>query len=83
MEGCTDQTKATASLVIVLVSSIQISGSGENNFVKWKGTFRSDRLDQIRSVSVKGSHSQEARQIEHARRPVGVDCPITRQVFSI
>ena len=40
------------------VSSIQISGSGENNFVKWKGTFRSDRLDQIRSVSVKGSHSQ-------------------------
>ena len=30
----------------------------ENNFFKWKETFRSDRLDQIRSVSVKGSHSQ-------------------------
>ena len=56
--SCTDQTKATASLVIVLVSRIQISGRGENNFVKWKETFRSDRLDQIRSVSVKGLHSQ-------------------------
>ena len=56
--SCTDQTKATASLVIVLVSRIQISGPGENNFVKWKETFRSDRLDQIRSVSVKGLHSQ-------------------------
>ena len=56
--SCTDQTKATASLAIVLVSRIQISGPGENNFVKWKGTFRSDRLDQIRSVSVKGLHSQ-------------------------
>ena len=56
--SCTEQTKATASLVIVLVSRIQISGPGENNFVKWKGTFRSDQ--QIRSVSVKGSHSQGA-----------------------
>ena len=56
--SCTDQTKATESLVIVLVSRIQISGPGENNFVKWKGTFRSDRPDQFRSVSVKGSHSQ-------------------------
>ena len=53
-----DQTKATASLVIVLVSRKQIIGPGENNFVKWKETFRFDRLDQIRSVSVKGSHSQ-------------------------
>ena len=40
----TDQTKATASLGIVLVSRIQFSGPGEN-FVKWKGTFRSDRPD--------------------------------------
>ena len=54
---CTDQTKATASLVIVLVSRIQISSPGENNFVKWKGAFRSDQPDQFRSVSVKGSHS--------------------------
>ena len=42
----------------MLVSRIQIIGPRENNFVKWKETFRSDRLDQIRSVSVKGSHSQ-------------------------
>ena len=49
----------------MLVSRIQIIGPGENNFVKWKERFRSDRLDQIRSVSanrllisVKGSHSQ-------------------------
>ena len=48
-------TKATAILVIVLVSRIQIIGPGENNFVKWKETFRSDRLDQIRSVLIKVS----------------------------
>ena len=48
-------TKGTAILVIVLVSRIQIIGPGENNFVKWKETFRSDRLDQIRSVLIKVS----------------------------
>ena len=42
----------------MFVSRIQIIGPRENKFVKWKETFRSDRLDQIRSVSVKGSHSQ-------------------------
>ena len=41
--GCTDPTQATARLVIVLASRIQKSGTGDNNFVKWKGTFRSDR----------------------------------------
>ena len=44
--GCIDPTQATARqarLVIVLVSRIQKSGTGNNNFVKWKGTFRSDR----------------------------------------
>ena len=41
--GCTDPTQATARLVIVLGSRIQKSGTGNNNFVKWKGTFRSDR----------------------------------------
>ena len=56
--SCRDQTEVTASLVIVFVSRIQIIGPRENNFVKWKETFRSDRLDQIRSVSAKGSHSQ-------------------------
>ena len=37
------QTRPTARLVIVLVSRIQKSGTRNNNFVKWKGTFRSDR----------------------------------------
>ena len=41
--GCTAPTQATARLVIVLASRIQKSGTGDNNFVKWKGTFRSDR----------------------------------------
>ena len=35
--------QATGRLVIVLVSRIQMSGTGDNNFVKWKGTFQSDR----------------------------------------
>ena len=38
-----DPTHATARLVIVLVSRIQKSGTGDNNFFKWKGKFRSDR----------------------------------------
>ena len=38
---CTDPTQATARLVIVLESRIQKSGSRDNSFVKWKGTFRS------------------------------------------
>ena len=37
--GCTDPTQATARLVIVLVSKMQKSGTRNNNFVKWKGTF--------------------------------------------
>ena len=40
---CTDPTQATARLVIVLEGRIQKSDTGNNNFVKWKGTFRSDR----------------------------------------
>ena len=41
--GCTDSTQATARLVIILLSRLQKSGTGDNNFVKWIGTFRSDR----------------------------------------
>ena len=41
--GCTDPTQASARLVIVLVSRIQKSGTGDSNFVKRKRTFRSDR----------------------------------------
>ena len=40
--GCTDPIQATIRLVIILVSRIQKSGTGDNNFVKRKGTFRSD-----------------------------------------
>ena len=56
----------------MFVSRIQIIGPGENNFVKWKETFRSDRLDQIRSVSVK-ARIAKASQLEHERRPVRVN----------
>ena len=40
---CTDPTQATARLVIVLVSRMQKMGAEVTNFVKLKGTFRSDR----------------------------------------
>ena len=41
--GCTNPTQATISLmVIVLVSRIQNSGTGGNNFDKLKGIFQSD-----------------------------------------
>ena len=48
--GCTDPTQATMCLVIVLLSRIQKSSTGDNNFVKWKGLFgltdRNDRTSQ-------------------------------------
>ena len=45
--GCTGLTQATAHLVIVLISRIQKSGTGDNNFVKWKEKIRpTDRKDQ-------------------------------------
>ena len=44
----TDPTKATTHLVVVLscivVTRIQKNRRGHNKFVKWKGTFQSDRL---------------------------------------
>jgi len=42
--GCTDLTQAIAHLVIVHVIGIQKSFTGDNNFVKWEGTFRSHQL---------------------------------------
>ena len=41
--ACTDPTQAAARSVIVLVSRRQKIDTGDNNFVEWKGTFRSDR----------------------------------------
>ena len=55
--GCTDPTQATARLVIFLVSWIQNSGTRDNNSVKWKGTFRSDRPkwpDRLKWTTFKG-----------------------------
>ena len=37
------QTQPKPQHVIVLVSRIQKTGTRANNFVKWRGTFRSDR----------------------------------------
>ena len=62
--GCTDPTQATARLVIVLASRIQKSGTGDNNFVKWKGTFRSDRpkwLDRSKRTTFKAGPEYSGR----------------------
>ena len=40
--GCTDPTQGTTRLIIILVGRIQKSGTGDNDFVKWKGIVRSD-----------------------------------------
>ena len=47
LEFNVDPTQATARLVIVLASRIQKSGTGDNNFVKWKRTFESDRPSKL------------------------------------
>ena len=45
----TDLTRATARLVIVLVSRIQRSGTRDNNFVPGQ-IFLSDRTKMVRSI---------------------------------
>ena len=60
----TDPTQATARLVIVLVRRIQNSGTGDNNFVKWKRTFRSDRpkrLDRSKWTTFKAGSEYSGR----------------------
>ena len=57
--SCTDPTQATAHLVIVLASRILKSSTGNNNFVKWKGTFWSDRPkwpDRSKWTTFKAGH---------------------------
>ena len=44
--GCKDLIHATACLIIVLVSRIQRSFTGHNNFFKWKETGPTDRNDK-------------------------------------
>ena len=53
---CTDPTQATMRLVIVLVSRKQKRGTGDNNFVKLKGTFWFEWpkwLDQSKWTTIK------------------------------
>ena len=72
----TDQIKATASLVIVLVSRIQISGPGENNLISQMG---GDIL-----VRPTGSNPIHIGRIAKARRffsRLG-GCPPRRDRFS-
>ena len=49
--GCTNPIQATPHLVIVLVSNIQKSGTGDNNLQNGKGNFgptnRNDRIGQV------------------------------------
>ena len=49
--GCTNPTQATPRLVIVLVSNIQKSGTGDNNLQNGKGNFgptnRNDWIGQV------------------------------------
>ena len=55
--GCTDPTQTSPRLGIVRVSRIQKSGTGDNNFVKWKGTFRSNQpkwADRSKWTTFKG-----------------------------
>ena len=52
--ACRDPTQATTCLV--LVSSIQKSGTGDSNFVKWKGTFH--LIDQDNQTGQSGPPSK-------------------------
>ena len=72
--GCTDPTQSTARL-IVLVRRIQNSGTGDNNFVKWKGTFRSDRPTET-TGPVKVDHLQSWSRIFRSDQIEMVDVPI-------
>ena len=60
--GCSDPTQATARLVIVLVSRIQKSGTGDINFFKSKKTFNSVRPTPI-AGPIKVDHLQSCSQI--------------------
>ena len=72
--GRTYPTQATPRLVIALVSRIQKSGTGDNNFVKWKGTFRSDRPTEV-TWPVKEDHLEGWSQIFRSDR-IEIVCSI-------
>ena len=74
--GCIDPTQATARLVIVLVTRIQGSSTGNNNFVKWKRTFRSYRpkwLDRWKRTVFKAG--PECSGQTKSKRSVPFDVP--------
>ena len=52
------QTQPKPQHVIVLVSRIQKSSTGNNNFVKWRGTFRSDRKKTFRAGPEYSGHTK-------------------------
>ena len=54
--GCPDPTQATGRLVIVLVSGIQMSGTGDNNLSNGKGHF--GPTDRDKRTGQSGPHSK-------------------------
>ena len=77
--GCTDPTQATAR-VIVLASRIQKSGTGDNNFVKWKGTFQSNRPkwpDRSKGTTFKADPEYSGRTTPKWSVPFDVAIEIT------
>ena len=76
--GCTDLTQATARLVIFPVSRIQKSGTGDNNFVKLKGTFRSDRPDRSNWTTFKAGPEYPGRTKPKRFVPFDVPPEISR-----
>ena len=59
--SCTNPTQATACLLTVLVNRIQKSGSGDNNFVKWKRDISVQMTKMTRPV--KEDHLQSPSRI--------------------
>ena len=66
--------QATAGLVIVLVSRIQESSTGDNNFVKWKGTDRPKWPDPWKGNTLKAG--PECSGQTKSKRSVPFDVPI-------
>ena len=81
--GCTDLTQATERLVFVLVSRIQKSGTRDNNFVKWKGTFRSDRPDRSKLTTFKAGPEYPGRTKPKWSVPFDVPPEISREPTSL
>ena len=78
--GYTDPTQASARMVIVFVNRMQKSGTGDNNFVKWKGTFGSDRRkrrDRLKWTTFKAGPEYSGRTKRKWSVPFDVPTEIT------